>query len=72
VLYFRTIQIMGFDQHAQTIFRSLRAQRVRIGTQDLRIAAIALSQGTILVTRNQQDFTALPSLPTVDWSLPDT
>ena len=72
VLYFRTIQIMGFDQHAQVIFRDLRAQRVRIGTQDLRIAAIALSQGAILVTRNQQDFAALPSLQTVDWSLPDT
>jgi tRNA(fMet)-specific endonuclease VapC len=71
VLYFRTIQIMGFDQHAQAIFRGLRAQRVRLGTQDLRIAAIALSQGAILVMRNQQDFTALPSLQTADWSLPD-
>jgi tRNA(fMet)-specific endonuclease VapC len=72
VLYFRTIQIMGFNQHTQAIFRDLRAQRVRIGTQDLRITAIALSQGAILVTRNQQDFTALPSLQTIDWSLPDT
>lgn len=72
VLLFRTIQIIGFDQQTQTIFQSLRAQRVRIGTQDLRIAAIALRQGAILVTRNRQDFAAIPVLQTADWSLPET
>ena len=41
-LYFRTITIIGFDEQAQTIFRRLRVQGIRIGTQDLRIAAIAL------------------------------
>jgi tRNA(fMet)-specific endonuclease VapC len=49
VLYFRTIQIIGLDTPSQEIFRSLRAQQVRIGTQDLRIAAIVLFQGATLV-----------------------
>ena len=51
-LYFRTIPIIGFDEPAQIIFKRLRAQGGRIGTQDLRIAAIALSHGAVLVTRN--------------------
>jgi tRNA(fMet)-specific endonuclease VapC len=69
-LYFRTIPIIGFDEHAQNIFRRLRAQGIRIGTHDLRIAAIALSRGATLVTRNVRDFAMIPSLNTDDWSLP--
>ena len=69
-LYFRTITIVGFNEQAQTRFNRLRAQRTRIGTQDLRIAAIALTQGATLVTRNQRDFAAIPSLSIEDWSLP--
>jgi tRNA(fMet)-specific endonuclease VapC len=70
VLYFRTITVIGFDVHAQTVFNMLRSQKIRLGTQDLRIAAIALSQGATLVTRNRRDFEAIPSLKIDDWSLP--
>ena len=70
VLYFHTITVIGFDEQAQVIFQSLRVQRVRIGTQDLRIAAITLRQGATLVTRNWEDFVAIPSLQTENWSLP--
>ena len=69
-LYLRTITIIGFDEQAQTIFRRLRVQGIRIGTQDLRIAAITLSHGATLVTRNGQDFATIPSLNMEDWSLP--
>jgi tRNA(fMet)-specific endonuclease VapC len=72
VLYFRTIQIIGFDTPSQEILRRLRAQQVRIGTQDLRIAAIVLRQGATLVTRNRRDFGAISSLHTADWSLPES
>ena len=61
-LYFRTITIMYFDEQAQTVFQRLRAQRMRIGTLDLRIAAIALSREATLVTRNRQDFAGIPAL----------
>jgi tRNA(fMet)-specific endonuclease VapC len=70
VLYFHTITVLGFDEQTLVVFQSLRAQRVRIGTQDMRIAAITLRQGSILVTRNREDFMAVPSLQTEDWSLP--
>jgi tRNA(fMet)-specific endonuclease VapC len=68
-LYFCTITIIGFDEQAQTMFRRLRAQGVRIGTQDLRIAAIVLSQDATLVTRNVRDFATIPALDMQDWSL---
>jgi tRNA(fMet)-specific endonuclease VapC len=69
-LYFRTITILDFDEPAQTLFQRLRAQRIRIGTLDLRIAAIALSREATLVTRNRQDFAGIPALDIEDWSVP--
>jgi tRNA(fMet)-specific endonuclease VapC len=69
-LYFRTITIMDFDEQAQTIFQRLRAERIRIGTLDLRIAAIALCREATLVTRNRQDFAGIPALNIEDWSVP--
>ena len=68
-LYFRTITVIGFDQQAQAIFKSLRAQKIRVGTQDLRIAAIALSRNATLLTRNQRDFEIIPNLTIEDWSV---
>ena len=50
--------------------RVRRAQGIRIGTQDLRIAALALSRGATLVTRNVRDFATISSLNIEDWSLP--
>lgn len=58
------------DQAAYTRYEELRRQKIRIGTQDLRIAAIVLSVGGILVTRNQRDFAHVPGLPCQDWTIP--
>jgi len=70
LLYFQSITVVEFDEQAQTIFKTLRTQKTRIGTQDLRIAAIALSQKATLVTRNRRDFEMVPSLRIEDWTLP--
>ncbi len=66
--FFRTIRVVGFDDKAQAIFRRLRGQGCRIGTQDLRIAAIVLSRNATLATRNVRDFSAVPLLDFDDWS----
>jgi tRNA(fMet)-specific endonuclease VapC len=58
-----------YDVEAQIQFAKLRRQQVRIGTQELRIAAIALSKNATLVTRNTRDFAKVPGLHIVDWSL---
>jgi tRNA(fMet)-specific endonuclease VapC len=68
IVYFQTITVIAFDESAQAMFNRLRAQNPRVGTQDLRIAAIALSQEATLVTRNRQDFAGVLSLQIEDWS----
>lgn len=59
---------IGFDAECASIFERLRAERIRIGTQDLRIAAVALRHGGELVTGNTQDFERVPGLRLVDWT----
>jgi tRNA(fMet)-specific endonuclease VapC len=65
---FREFTILHFDAAANAIYESLRQQGIRIGTQDLRIAAIVLAVGGILVTRNQSDFGQVPGLILDDWT----
>ena len=68
--YLCNFTVLKYDAQAEAQFQSLRAQKIRIGTQDLKIAAITLSQEAVLVTRNQQDFERVPTLNIEDWSTP--
>ncbi|MFM7885236.1 MAG: type II toxin-antitoxin system VapC family toxin, partial [Pseudanabaena sp.] len=67
--YFKSVQVLPFDQNAYTSFESLVRQKLRVGTQDLRIAAIALSVNGIVVTRNQKDFGKVPNLQVENWAV---
>ena len=66
--YFCDLTILPFDSEAERQFQSLRSQKIRIGTLDLRIAAIASVQNATLVTRNQRDFGQVPGLRLENWS----
>lgn len=66
---FSVVTILHFDAGASAIFEGLRAQRIRISTMDLRIAAIALSLNLVLLTRNMSDFSRVPNLITEDWTI---
>ena len=61
--------VIPFDAAAAVVFERLVAQRVRVGTMDLRIAAIALSHEMVLVTRNASDFRRVPGLRIEDWTV---
>lgn len=69
VEFFNSIRILDFDEKAINCYAELKGQKIRIGTQDLRIAAIAISHNAILVTRNQRDFSRIPGLQFEDWTL---
>jgi tRNA(fMet)-specific endonuclease VapC len=56
VEFYQTIQLIDYTTAAIARFEELRRQGIRIGTQDLRIAAISLAEGSILVSRNTRDF----------------
>jgi len=56
------------DGNAIAKFEELKKQKVRIGTMDLRIAAIAVSKGWTLLTRNTRNFEKVPELKFEDWT----
>jgi tRNA(fMet)-specific endonuclease VapC len=63
--------ILGFAEDAASILSRLRKARVRIGTMDLRIAAIALANSATVITRNVSDFNRVPNLRVEDWTTID-
>jgi tRNA(fMet)-specific endonuclease VapC len=68
VLFFTSIPVAPFDLACEQKFQELRSLRLRVGSHDLRIAAITLANNFILVTRNRQDFERIPGLVLEDWS----
>lgn len=66
--YFKEVPLLDFDDAAAQEYARLRATYRRIGTYDLRIAAIALVNQAIVVTRNRQDFEQITGLTLEDWS----
>lgn len=65
---YASMTVLPYDERAHAIFQSLQKQKIRIGTQDLKIAAIALANDATLLTRNLADFRKVPDLKTEDWS----
>ena len=67
--FFCRIKLLNFSDKAAAIYTDLRRQKIRIGTQDLRIASIVLAtEGGVLITRNRRDFSLVPGLAFEDWT----
>jgi tRNA(fMet)-specific endonuclease VapC len=65
--FFREWQIVHWNEPAADTFVNLRKQRIRIGTQDLKIAAIALANDALLLSANLRNFNKVPLLRVEDW-----
>jgi tRNA(fMet)-specific endonuclease VapC len=65
--FFARWHVVPFDEQAASEFRGLRAQRIHIGTMDLKIAAIALIHDTLLLSANLRDFQQVPNLRIANW-----
>jgi tRNA(fMet)-specific endonuclease VapC len=61
--------ILPFPESAIQRFEQLLTLRLRIGSNDLRIAAITLENAAILVSRNLRDFRRVPGLTVEDWTV---
>jgi tRNA(fMet)-specific endonuclease VapC len=65
--FYQEFEIILFDEAAARLFDDLRAQRLRLATMDLKIAAIALVNNAILLSANQRDFERVPGLRFENW-----
>ncbi|MBD2360943.1 type II toxin-antitoxin system VapC family toxin [Anabaena minutissima FACHB-250] len=62
------IPILEFDQPAAQEFQRLKKAYPRLGTMDLKIAAIVLVNQAIILTRNIADFGQIAGLNIEDWT----
>jgi tRNA(fMet)-specific endonuclease VapC len=54
-------------RQADTLYLQWRHQGIRVGTHDLRIAAICVVHEDTLISRNRQDYTRVPGLHVEFW-----
>jgi tRNA(fMet)-specific endonuclease VapC len=66
---FAQLPLAAYEQAAEDEFQRLLGLRPRIGTRDLKIAAIALANQVTVLTRNRRDFGHIPGLSIDDWSV---
>jgi tRNA(fMet)-specific endonuclease VapC len=62
------ITVLDFDAKSVVEFERLRQAKIRIGTMDMKIAAIAIANDALLLTRNRSDFGKVSNLRMEDWS----
>lgn len=61
--------LLPFDSRAADQFDNLKKAKLHVGTQDLKIAAIALANEATVLTRNTRHFGKIPNLRIEDWTL---
>lgn len=66
---FQDWNVLPFDEAAANRFKEFRKQKIRIGSQDLKIAAIALTHQALLLSANLRDFRMVPGLQVENWLL---
>ena len=59
--------VLPLDAAAAGQFTDYRKQRIRTGAMDLKIASIAVTQDSLLLTANTRDFESIPNLRIEDW-----
>ncbi len=67
--FFQSISQRDFDSVYAIKYVELRGQYKRLGKMDLRIAAVAITDEAILITRNVKDFSQVAQLDIQDWSV---
>jgi tRNA(fMet)-specific endonuclease VapC len=66
---YRNVTVVSFDDRAGRIFQDLRKVHPRLGSMDLKIAAIAIANQALVLTRNTKDFGQVQNLSIEDWTI---
>ena len=64
---FQAFVIAPFDDTAAATYKSLRPGRGHLGTKDMKIACVAITQDALLLTANRSDFEQIPGLRFENW-----
>ena len=67
--FYTGVHLLLFTLPAIARYQQLLQMKLNVGKMDLRIAAIALECGAVVVTRNQRDFGRVPGLMIEDWTV---
>ncbi|CAN5261970.1 hypothetical protein BH11PLA2_BH11PLA2_32170 [soil metagenome] len=59
---------LPYTDAAESLFQQWRQAKIRIGTNDLRVAAVAVANNAKLVTRNARVLQQVPGLQLEIWS----
>lgn len=65
--FFSEFVIVNFSEAIRQRFDLLKALKLNVGPNDLRIAATALELGAAVVTRNLRDYSRVPDLRIETW-----
>src|SRR5262245_34598008 len=69
VMALATWSVLSLAEPAIQRYEQLTAMKLNIAKMDLRIAAITLEYGGIVVTRNGRDFQRVPGLTIENWAV---
>ena len=61
-------QLLPYTAAAHSHLQQWKAAKLRVGTNDMRIAAICIVHGATLVTRNARDYKQIPGLALDVWN----
>lgn len=66
--FLAVLPIVTFSEAAILYFEMLKGMHLNVGSNDLRIAAIALENDATVITRNTRDFARVPNLRIENWA----
>ena len=65
----RNWSVVTFSTGAVVRYAALKKQKLNVGSNDLKIASIAIETGATVVTRNRRDFERIPGVVVEDWAV---
>jgi tRNA(fMet)-specific endonuclease VapC len=69
LVFLRGLPVLPYDQASEAEFQRILHLRTRCGTQDLKVAAIAVANQLTLLTCNRRHFAHVPVLAIDDWTV---